>query len=201
MLRPLRHGHPGAGILLLALFGCGLHAADERKLALQTAAQTSFERAAPANSPDLAKATACVDSQSMLLAVATPQETPEIVFRKAYCSLARAAMTGDRAAFARAGEGFDDAIADAQGAATKSKTARDVPSSWRILASVSRLLGGAAGNDQEKLLAQEVDTGDCQGDASTPEFCRSIHQLGNAWLGSIAFRKGDLTEAQRRTAN
>jgi tetratricopeptide (TPR) repeat protein len=136
----------------------------------------------------------------MLLSVATPEETPIIVFQKAYCALARAIVTNDRTAFSQAGETFDDAIADSQAFAAKQKIPASVSSTWRILTAVSRLVAGAPLDSQAQSLTGAVDASDCQTNVAGAEFCRAVHQLGSAWLGRIALEKGDRSEAARRFA-
>src|SRR5271166_3523685 len=101
-------------ILFLGLLATmPLYGTDARKLALETAAQADFDRVLTV-APDLASAAKCLQSQAMLLAVATPGETPPIVFRKAYCQLANAVATQNRTAMGQAAEMFDEAVADGE---------------------------------------------------------------------------------------
>jgi hypothetical protein len=190
-------------ILFLALLATiPLHGTDARKLALETAAQEDFDRVLTV-APDLESATKCLQSQAMLLAVATPGETPPILFRKAYCQLANAAATQNRTAIGQAAEMFDEAVADGEASLTKQKIPFSVPPTWRILASVARLNAGVPPESQEQSLSRAVDSdaGDrsgCQGNAAGVEFCHTVHQLGSAWLGWIALRRGDPLVAGRR---
>ncbi len=187
-------------ILGLVLLIVPLHATDQRKLALEATAQGDFERVTTQRTFDLASASTCIDSQAMLLAVATPEETSIIVFRKAYCALVRAIVTDDHASFAHAGDIFDDAIADAQSAAAKQKVPVNVAPSWRILAAVARLNAGASGESQEQSLTSAVDASECQTNAAPGQFCLTAKQLGSAWLGWIAFGKRDRIAAASRFA-
>jgi tetratricopeptide (TPR) repeat protein len=193
-------------ILFLALLATiPSHGTDARKLALETAAQADFDRVLTV-APNLASAAKCLQSQAMLLAVATPVETPPIVFRKAYCQLANAVATQNRAAFGQAAETFDDAIADGEAPSAKQKTPLNVPPTWRILASISRLNAGAPPESQDQSLSRAVDadTGDWSGCKRNPvatEFCHTVHQLGSNWLGWIALERGDPFAARRRFAN
>ncbi len=192
-------------LFLAVLAAASLYAADERKLALESAAQADFDRVTATAAPDLAIATKCVQSQAMLLAVATPQETAPIVFRRAYCALASAAATQDHAGFIQASELFDDAIADAGVAPLKEKLLPTVPSTWRIFAAIARLNGGESAESQRAALSTAVDAryadeASCQIGAAAMEFCHSVHQLGSAWLGWIALGAADLPAAERRFA-
>src|SRR5215472_4481967 len=96
-------------LLLALLVSAALHSADEQKIALEAVAQVSFERVQAPGPIELAATVKCVQAQAMLLAVATPDESASIVFRKAFCTLAGAALTDDHAALASAAEGFSDA--------------------------------------------------------------------------------------------
>jgi tetratricopeptide (TPR) repeat protein len=193
-------------ILFLALLATiPLHGRDARKLALETAAQADFERVLT-GAPDLASAAKCLQSQAMLLAIATPEETPPIVFRKAYCQLANAAATHNRSAIGQAAEMLDEAIADGEAPSAKQKIPFNVPPTWRILASVARLNAGVPPDSQEQSLLRAVnaDPGNwsgCQGSAAAVEFCHTVHQLGSAWLGWISLKRGDLVPAARLLAN
>jgi tetratricopeptide (TPR) repeat protein len=190
-------------------------AADELKPPLVAAADADFERVVNAPAPDMAASAKCVQSQAMLFAVATPEEVARVVFRKAYCELAHAEATHNRAAFEPAAEEFDDAIADAQSAYTRQKLPHnatpvgpDVPSTWRILNAVARLNAGASPESQERTLALGVDEAavaseplnpaSCQSNGAAMEFCRSVKQLGSAWLGWMALERGDRVVAARR---
>ncbi len=182
------------GLLLLPL------SADDRKLPLEMAARADFERVVTESAPNLASSTTCLESQAMLLSVATPEETPIIVFQKAYCALARAIVTNDRPALSHAAESFDDAIADSQASASKQKSPVTVSSTWRVLAAVARLVAGAPLDSQEQSLTGAVDASDCQTNVAGAEFCRAVHELGSAWLGRMALEKGNRSEAARRFA-
>ncbi|HEX3878028.1 MAG TPA: hypothetical protein VHW24_13640 [Bryobacteraceae bacterium] len=195
-------------ILLTFLVAIPLHAADELKAPLQSAADAAFQRVVTAPVPNLDTAVKCMQAEAMLFAVAAPEETPLVAFRRAYCTLDNAAAAHDSAAFETAAEAFDDAIANAQGASAKQKSSqslapvnREAPSAWRVLAAVARLNGGASLESQEKNLEAAVDGmgyPDCQSYAGTPNFCQGVKQLGSAWLGRIALSKDDLTTAARR---
>jgi hypothetical protein len=187
-------------ILLLALLiATSLEAADQQKLALETAADADFARVASGIVADFSFATKCVQSEAMAAAVATREQVPEVTFRKAFCQLAAAAATGDRASFEKAADTFDDAIADAQSPAGKQKIPVLAPPTWHILAAVARLNAGAEGDSEENRLRVAIDAANCRG--VPPQLCQSIQQLGSAWLGRIALVNGDRPAASRWFAN
>jgi tetratricopeptide (TPR) repeat protein len=191
--------------LLALLATLPLYGADAQKLALEAAAQADFERVST-GATDLATTTRCLQSQAMLLAVATPVETPPILFRKAYCQLANGVVSQNRTAIGQAAETFDEAIADGEALSLKQKTPFHLPGAWHILSSVARLNAGAPPDSQDQPLSRAVDghSGDesgCQTNGDRLEFCHTVHQLGSAWLGWIALKRGDLLVAGRRFAN
>jgi tetratricopeptide (TPR) repeat protein len=199
-------------LFLTVLAAVPLHGADVQKLALDIAAQADFERVLALSAPDLASTAKCVQSQAMSLAVASAVEAPQLTFRKAYCQMADAVASQNRTALAQAAQGFDDAIAAAEAVPVKEKRTQNVPyllnapHTWRILAAVARLNAGATSESQEQLLSRAVDSDSeygegCQTNAVSARFCRSVHQLGSAWLGWMAREQGDPLAAARRFAN
>lgn len=91
------------------LVSTALFAADERHLAMLRDAQTAFNRVELAASPQIADASACVQSQAAMLSVALPAEEPELHYRKGYCQLALAAVTRTPEAFTDAATELDRA--------------------------------------------------------------------------------------------
>ena len=186
------------------LAGCtahGLRAADERTLALETAAQTAFRRVALHSLPGFEEATECAQAQSMAASVAAPEKLAKLLFQKGFCELAAAASSDNRASFDEAAETFDTAIADAQGMSARQKIPGRVSPDWSAWASIARIESGASMESQETALARAVDAEPdpaCQSDAEMTGICRAAQQLGNAWLGRIALARGDMTVAERR---
>lgn len=180
-----------------------LRAADERTLALETAAQTSFRGVALRPLPGLAEATECAQAQSMAASVASPDKIATLLFQKGFCEIAAAAASDNRASFDEAAETFDTAIADAQASSTKQKIPTGVSPVWIALASLARIQSGASMESQEEALTRAVDAEPdpaCQSDLAMTAVCRASQQLGNAWLGRIAVARGDLAAAERRFA-
>jgi tetratricopeptide (TPR) repeat protein len=62
-------------------------------------AQAVFDRVGQMTAPPLADASACVQTQAAMLAVALPGEESELHYRKGYCELAVAAITHGQPAF------------------------------------------------------------------------------------------------------
>src|SRR5262245_34115904 len=79
-------------LVLLTIFPPA--AADEARLALESKATADFERVQRALSPNLHDATICIQSQAALIPVTPPEGLSTLHYRKGYCTLAGAAVTG-----------------------------------------------------------------------------------------------------------
>jgi len=71
-----------------------LLATDPVQLALALKAQTDFDRVELSPTPQLSDSENCVQSQAAALSVSAPEELALIYFRKAYCALTGATVTG-----------------------------------------------------------------------------------------------------------
>lgn len=91
----------------LALLAAALFAKDDPHLALLRQAQDSFDRVEKAASAQLSDASACVQSQAAMMAVALPAELELLHFHKGFCQLAVAAITRNAAGFADAAAELD----------------------------------------------------------------------------------------------
>ena len=95
----------------LALLAAALFAKDEQRLALLRQAQDSFDRVEKAASAQLSDASACVQSQAAMIAVALPAELELVHFHKGFCQLAVAAITRNSAGFTEAAAELDQSNA------------------------------------------------------------------------------------------
>ena len=80
-----------------------LLAAGGRPLTPAEKGQADFERSRWPPRRRWASAAACAQTQAALLAVAAPEDAPVLEFRKGYCELAAAAVTGEAARLSRRG--------------------------------------------------------------------------------------------------
>src|SRR5512140_3300236 len=87
----------------LLFVSSAMFASDERHLAMLRDAQAAFDRVERSVSPQLSDASACVQTQAAMLAVALPAEEPDLHYRKGFCQLAVAAVTHASSAFTEAG--------------------------------------------------------------------------------------------------
>ena len=93
--------------IAVVIFSTTMWAADKEHLAMLARAQAAFDRVESVPSPPLADASACVQSQAAMLAVALPAEASALHYRKGFCELAVAAMTHTQAMFADAAAELD----------------------------------------------------------------------------------------------
>lgn len=195
-------------VLVLTLAAIlAVQAADERLPALALQAQSAFDHVEAAVTPQSRDTAACIQAQAAVLPVVAPEERSLILFRKGYCALAGAALAQDSRQFADAAVSFEQAIetwAARVAAASKLKQpAPPIPSGLRVFAAVSRLEQNAPVgliDSHEAELAAAVDRPECEALVMPADSCQATIQLGNLWLGWIAWQHGDSFAASRRFA-
>src|SRR5713101_340326 len=98
-------------VCVLTLVSVGsLWAADPQQLEVALKSQTTFDKVEMSPYPQLADTGACIQSQAAALSVSPPEEMSLVYFRKAYCTLAGAMITGNNRDFFTAAADFDRAI-------------------------------------------------------------------------------------------
>lgn len=188
---------------LLALFP--LAAADELRIAREAKALADFERVQRAVQPNLADANTCIQSQASLLPVTVPADLSTIHYRKGYCTLAGAAVSGDAPGFAAAAADFDKAIQNwpARIAAAKKGPPELVPSGLRVLVAIATLRAGGDEATQDKaryaLLAAQSSP-QCTTALMDAGFCDAVLRTGRQWLGWIEIQRGEIYNAVRDLA-
>ncbi len=194
-------------VFLFAAIGL-LQAADEPKLAVSLKAESDFNRVVSAPEPPLHDTIACIQSEASLIAVAGPDELPQVHYRKGYCTLAGATITHNAAEYSQAAEEFEKAIAAWPAkvlAASKKAPPEQMPSALRVLAAMSRLLSAPA--DQAVLDRAQAEMASAEQDAvCTPSVmtvasCQAALRTGRHWLGWFALRRDDLDTAERNLAD
>jgi tetratricopeptide (TPR) repeat protein len=169
-------------------------AADKDHLAMLANAQAAFDRVDHAPSPPLADASACVQTQAAMLSVALPVEESELHYRKGFCQLAVAAITGDPSA-------FTDAVAelDHAGASMLAWLARNAghlanPPTWSLPDSCPKSCEPFKPIAKLWLGWQALSAGNL--DAASAQFASLP---GSGWpsyvAAAIAFRSGHYKEA------
>jgi len=131
-------------------------------------AQAAFERVESVTSPPLADASACLQTQAAVLAVALPGEESELHYRKGFCELAVAAVTRDPSAFTDAAAELDKAGAN-------------------MLAWLARRAGHLPGPAAEQPAWNEPD--------SCPKSCEPLLPVAKVWKGWAALNAGNAIAA------
>lgn len=174
-----------------------LFAADDAQLALALKAQATFDRVELPATPTLRDAQVCVQSQAGLLPVTVPEEMALAHYRKGYCTLAAAALTGDKSGYADAAGEFELAIASwpqRLGKAAKKSPPEPVSSGLRVLAAISHLRAGVENSAQSEIAAA-VQAAVCNSSVMQTDICRQVVETGREWLGWMALRSDNLGEA------
>ena len=120
--------------VLTLLAANALLAADPQQLALALKAESEFDRVELAPTPRLSDTALCVQSQAAMIPLSTPLDAPSLYFRRGYCTLAGAALTGDRREYEDAAADFDRAIKawPARGARARSRRRTRFPPHCRF---------------------------------------------------------------------
>jgi tetratricopeptide (TPR) repeat protein len=187
--------------VLLLLPASLFSAADPERLALALKAQTAFDRVDLAGLPSLADLSVCVQSQASVIPVSMPQELPLLLFRRGYCELAQASITGDAPEYLSAAADFDRAIQSWPGrvaAAARNQAPVPVSAALRILPWIARLRNvpdSATVAAARQEIAQAVEDASCNSYLMHTDRCEQILQTGRLWLGWIALREGQVFQA------
>src|ERR1700674_398543 len=180
-----------------------LFGADEQELALAIRAQSDLERVELPPLPQLQDTARCAQSQAALLSVAPRAELALIHFRKGYCTLAGAAITGNAMDFGEAAAEFEKAIEawpDRAARNAKDSVPEPVSSGLRILAQVAtrKARPGAAGRDRVRQeISAAIQPPACPSNIMPANLCELLLQTGRQWLGWMAFERDDLYEAAK----
>jgi tetratricopeptide (TPR) repeat protein len=183
-----------------------LYAADPQQLTLALKAQADYDKVALAPIPQLADTGNCVQSQAAALPLSPPEEASQLYFRRGYCALANATITGSREEYATAAADFDRAI-EAWPArmrkASKKQAPEPVSSGLRILPWVARLhtsLDAVAQKQAQEQIAAAVETSSCTSNVMPTPQCEQIVGTGREWLGWMALERRDLVAAAQQFA-
>lgn len=180
------------------LFTAALTARDEDRLALSLKAQSDFDRVALSAMPSLPETAACAQSVSAVLSVGLAEDLSLLHYRKGYCLLVGATITGDSRDFAAAATEIDKAIEAwplRHRRPVKDAPPEPVATGLRVLAALAHLKaeGEIAGRSPlEAALAGPP----CSTELISRETCGFWIQTARQWLGRMALRAGNYAEAE-----
>ena len=189
-------------VLTLILFAV-LLADDPPQLAVALKAQSTFDKVEMAPLPSLADTGACVQSQAALISVSLPEEMALVHFRKGFCTLAGAAITGANREFLSAAADFDRAIEvwPARMRKNAKNPAPDpVSSGLRVAAWVARLLAwtdDSVRSAARREISAALVTTSCTSNLMPAAECERWLDTGRQWLGWMALRENRVDEAAK----
>ncbi|HWC96410.1 MAG TPA: tetratricopeptide repeat protein [Candidatus Sulfopaludibacter sp.] len=179
-------------------------AADDQQLALLLKAQTDFDRVDLSASPQLPQTSACVLSQAALVPIAPPADLPIVYFRKAWCTLAGATITGNPSLYQGAIADFQKAIDSWPGRVAvqpKKTTPEPISPAFPVMDAIAKLLASPGNPAVEAAARQQlvaaVATPTCLAEVMPALACQADVKLGREWLGYIALSAGQLADAAR----
>src|SRR5688572_24167170 len=121
-----------------------------QNLPIDQKAQGDFDKVDAAPRPALRDAMACAQSQAAWISILKPQQRYIGHYRRAYCQLFGALLSGDSSAFQAAERDFSDAITN-----WPAKGGSAIPAGLRVLALIARLEGGRAA-DAHPTIARDL---------------------------------------------
>jgi tetratricopeptide (TPR) repeat protein len=192
-------------VTICALVLTGLWGADEEHLALVSKADADFHRVELSNTPALRDVEACVLSEVSILPVASPDELPVAHYRKGYCRLASASITGNAGEFREAAAELDKAIETwpaplPPGASSRKRPPEPIPAALPVLASIAALRAGIQDAPIDKIrtrISTAIASPNCSSTLMSTALCQASLDLGRRWLGWLALRRDDLIEAEQ----
>jgi len=170
-----------------------VYADTDAALALALRARTDFDRVEAQPFPNLPDAARCAQSQAELLPISRPTELPLVRFRKGYCELLDAGLTGNRTTYRQAAQDFAQAMV-----AWPARTPEPLSAGVQALSAIARLKAGAdptvlpgirAGLEQA--LASRV----CPASVMSPRLCGELLDAAKIWQGWILLQDGNLAGA------
>jgi tetratricopeptide (TPR) repeat protein len=177
------------------LFTGTLLAADERQLALALKAQSDFERVQLAARSPLADSEACLQSQAAAISVSPPEDLALLHFRKGWCALAEATVTGAARQFQDAAAEFDLAKAawpSRMRKGAKNQPAEPVSGGLRAIAGIARFEAGTGdAAELREVLAAPV----CNSNLMPADFCGRILGTARQWVGWVDLRNGKVEDS------
>ncbi len=181
-----------------------LFAASGRPLTAAIPGPSDFDHIALASAPALADAATCIQTQASLVPLAAPEDVPLVDFRKGYCELVSAAITGEPTSFHAAAGDFDKALdawpARASALARRKQPAEPAPPALHVLAQIARLKAGTGSGLSDAAardLASALAAPSCPAALMPASLCQALLNTGRQWQGWIALQNGDLDGSAR----
>lgn len=157
-------------------------------------ARLDFEKVDSEPIPNVVDTTSCAQSNAAAIAVARPEDRYVFYYRKGYCELFAAVVTGSSESFQAAAKDFTETIAN-----WPKKLPARIPAGLRALFSIARIEQGRMVDsypDLAKDLGSVIADPACE---PTPvmskSFCASLVDTARVWLGWLAYRRNEFEQA------
>ncbi|MGH9722306.1 MAG: tetratricopeptide repeat protein [Bryobacteraceae bacterium] len=186
---PLRHAIIAGVLSLAAALG------EQLPNPAAVKAKQDFDKVDQAPLPSAADANACIASHAQLLAAIRQESRYLVHYRKGYCELFEAVVSGNTSGYEAANKDFTAAIAT-----WPAKGREPIPPGLSVLPAIARLKQGRADAYPEvtRDLEAAVSRSFCPQTAVMSEsFCRSLLNTGRVWLAWLAYQKNNVEEAAR----
>jgi tetratricopeptide (TPR) repeat protein len=185
---------------MVALLAAGCIPGLAQPQSLRDKAKADFDKVDALPIPDSASTDACVQSNAAALPVTRAEERYQVYYRKGYCELFSALLSGASISFQAAASDFSEAIVD-----WPKKAATPPPGGLRALVWIAHLEQGRQADSYpdvgRELGALVAPTGATSGCPATPimatGFCAALIDTARTWLGWLAYGKNDFAEAVR----
>jgi tetratricopeptide (TPR) repeat protein len=186
---------PFIAIVVLAVSMAGAIALGQsQSRAITSKAKLDFEKVDAEPIPNIQDTNSCMQSNAAAVAAVRPEERYLVYYRKGYCELFAAVLTGAPDIFQAAAKDFTEAIAN-----WPKKLASRPPAGLRAMVSIARLEQGRMADsipDVPRDLASATSDPKCE---LTPvmsvSFCAAVIDTARTWLGWMAWRKNDYQQA------
>jgi tetratricopeptide (TPR) repeat protein len=183
---------------MVAMLAAGCIPGFAQPQSLREKAKADFDKVDAEPIPDAASTEACVQSNAAAIPVTRAEDRYVVYYRKAYCELFGALISGASEGFQGAARDFSEAIGN-----WPKKAATPPPGGLRALVWIAHLEQGRA-VDTYPDLGRELGTlvsSDTPVCPVTPVmatgFCTALIDTARTWLGWLSYSKNDFAEAVR----
>ncbi len=181
-------------LLIASLILCAAAFSQIRPSPVVSKADADFDKVDASPIPKIQDTMSCVQSNAAAAAGVRIEEQYLFQYRKGYCELFGAILTGNVDGFHAAATDFGEAVA-----AWPKKTLTEPPAALSALIVIAKLEQGRAADSSPDLpreLEAAIANPNCPATPlMSPAFCAEIVSTAKVWLGWLALRKSDFAKA------
>lgn len=180
-------------IVILLAAGTTAHG-QNRPSPLASKASLDFDKVDAAPIPAVADTMSCVQSNAAAIPVVRAEERYLLHYRKGYCELFGAVLTGNSEGFRAAVTDFNETVAN-----WPKKMVASPPAGLRALTAIARIEQGRMVDSYPDMLKDLTSIAADPNCSATPvmstTFCSALLETVRTWLGWLAYRKSDFAQA------